>query len=224
MYTPSAYISDVGRNFRELILQIMGKSLREVMMEKSEDGLADYLENFTKYTPDAIRAAADELKRRGRKFSEEELKEIDIKIANRKDAEDEEDTLFASGSWRKNVTTDPNAPLLFSKGAIGAFSLVFSTVFGAVLLSSNVSYNKGKWIVLGFGILYTVLTIVIVNLIPSNTFWVILLNTAGGLALTSTFWDKFVGKETKYRSKPIWKPLTISIIITIPFILAMIYS
>jgi hypothetical protein len=202
----------------------MGKSLREVMAGKSEDGLADYLHNFKRYTPDAIKAAVDELKSRGRNFSEEELREIEIKIENRKSAEDEEDTLFASDSWKKTVVTDPNAPFLYSKGAIRAFSLVFSTIFGAVLLSSNVDDNKKKWIVIGFGVLYTALTIVIVNLIPTNTIYVLLLNTAGGLGLTSTFWDKFVGKDTKYRSKPIWKPLIISIVITIPFLLAIIYG
>jgi len=194
------------------------------MAGKSEDGLADYLHNFKRYTPDAIKAAVDELKSRGRNFSEDELREIEIKIENRKSAEDEEDALFASDSWKKSVVTDPNAPLLYSKGAIRAFSLVFSTIFGAVLLSSNVDDNKKKWIVIGFGVLYTALTIVIVNLIPSNTIYVLLLNTAGGLGLTSTFWDKFVGKDTKYRSKPIWKPLIISIVITIPFLLAIIYG
>ncbi len=173
------------------------------MTAKSEDGLADYLNNFKKYTPEAIRAAVDELKRRGRHFSEEDLKEIDIKIQNRKNEENEEDTLFASDSWKKNVVTDPNAPLLYSKGAIRGFSLVFSTIFGAALLSSNVDDNKKKGIVIGFGVLYTALTIVIVNLIPSHTIYVFLLNTAGGLGLTTTFWDKLVGKETKYRSKPI---------------------
>jgi hypothetical protein len=202
----------------------MGKSLREVMAGKSEDGLADYLHNFKRYTPDAIKAAVDELKSRGRNFNEEELREIDIKIENRKSAEDEDDNLFASDSWKKSVVTDPNAPLLYSKGAIRAFSLVFSTIFGAVLLSSNIDNNKKKWIVIGFGILYTALTIVIVNLIPSNTIYVLLLNTAGGLGLTSTFWDKFVGQDTKYRSKPIWKPLIISIVVTIPFVLAIIYG
>lgn len=202
----------------------MGKSLREVMTAKSEDGLADYLNNFNKYTPEAIKAAVDELKRRGRHFSEEELREIDVKIEQRKNDENEEDTLFASDSWKKNVVADPNAPLLYSKGAIRGFSLVFSTIFGAALLSSNVDNNKKKWIVIGFGVLYTAVTIVIVNLIPSNTVYVFLLNTAGGLALTTTFWDKFVGKETKYRPKPIWKPLIISIVITIPFLLAIIYG
>ena len=95
---------------------------------------------------------------------------------------------------------------------------------GTVLLSSNAYDNKKKWIVISFGALYTALTIVIVNLVPLNIIYTLLLNSAGGLALTTTFWDKFVGKETKYRAKPIWKPLIITIGITIPFLLEIIYG
>ncbi|MBX2967721.1 MAG: hypothetical protein KF845_16385 [Cyclobacteriaceae bacterium] len=203
----------------------MAKSLREVMNGKSDEGLMDYLDNFQKYTPEAIRTVVDELKSRGRNFNDEELKEINIKIEKRTKAESEEDTLFApNNAWKQSVVTDPNAPLFYSKGAITAFSLFFSTIFGAVLLSSNINDTKRKWIVIGFGIIYTTVSIIILNLIPPNTFYVLLLNTAGGLGLTSTFWDKYVGKETKYRAKPIWKPLIISIIITIPFLLAIIYG
>jgi hypothetical protein len=132
--------------------------------------------------------------------------------------------LFASNSWRKKVVKDPNAPLLYSKVAISAFSVIFSTIFGAVLLSSNIKDNKNKWIVVGFGIIYTTLTIIIINLIPPNTFYVLMLNMAGGLGLTSTFWNKYVGKDTEYRAKPIWKALIISILITIPFLIAIIYG
>ncbi len=203
----------------------MTRSLREVITGKSEEGLMDYLIHFNKYTSEAITTAVDELKRRGRNFTDEELKEIKIKIETRKNADNEDDNPFVpSDSWKKNVVTDPNAPLLYSKGTIRAFSLLFSTIFGAVLLSSNINDSKRKWIVIGFGLIYTALTIVILNLIPSNIFWGFLLNTAGGIGLTSTFWDKFVGKEIKYRSKPIWRPLIISIIITIPFLLAIIYG
>ncbi len=202
----------------------MARSLREVMNGKSDEGLMGYLNNFQKFTPEAIKAAADELKRRGRNFSEGELKEIDVKIENRKNSEDEDDTLFASDSWKKKVVKDPNAPLLYSKGTIRAFSLIFSTIFGAVLLSSNINDNKRKLIVIGFGVIYTAVTIMIMNLIPPNTFYVLILNTAGGLGLTSTFWNKYVGQETEYRARPIWKALMISIIITIPFIIAIIYG
>jgi hypothetical protein len=202
----------------------MKKSLSEVMNGKSDEGLIDYINNFQKYTPEAIRSAADELKRRGRNFSEEELKEIEVKIENRIKSEDEEETLFASGSWKKKVVEDPNAPLLYSKGAIRAFSLIFSTIFGAVLLSSNINDNKRKWIVIGFGVIYTAMTIIILNLIPPNTLYTLILNTAGGLGLTSTFWNKYVGQDIEYRARPIWKALIISIIITIPFLLAIIYG
>jgi len=74
----------------------MAKSLQEVMNGKSNEGLNDYLDNFQKYTPEAIKCAVDEFKIRGRNFSEEELKEIDIKIKSRIKSENEEDTLFPS--------------------------------------------------------------------------------------------------------------------------------
>jgi hypothetical protein len=203
----------------------MTRSLREVMNGKSEEGLMVYLNNFEKYTPEAITAAVDELKRRGRNFGDQELKEINVKIEKRKNAENEDDNLFVlSDSWKRNVVTDPNAPMLYSKGTIRAFSILFSTMFGAVLLSSNINNSKRKLIVIAFGIIYTALTILIVNLMPSNTYWVLLLNTAGGVGLTSTFWDKFLGKEIKYRSKPIWKALLISIMITVPLLLVLIYG
>ena len=51
-----------------------------------------------------------------------------------------------------------------------------------------------------------------------------LLNAGGGLALTTTFWDKFVGKEIKYRARPPWIPLIIAFIITLPIVLSIIYG
>jgi hypothetical protein len=63
------------------------------------------------------------------------------------------------------------------------------------------------------------------NLLPQpNSGLTIGLNAGGALILTKLFWDKYVGKETKFRTKPIWKPLVISILITIPFVLALIYG
>lgn len=194
------------------------------MSGKSDEGLMDYLNSFNKYTPEAITAAVDELKRRGRQFTEQELVEINDKIENRIKADKQEDSLWGNDSLKANIVTDSDAPLLYSKGAIRGFCVVFTTIFGAVLLSSNISDTKRKWTVIGFGVLYTALTMVIVNVVPINTFWVLLLNTAGGLGLTTTFWDKYVGNETKYRAKPIWKPLVISVVITIPFVFALFYA
>jgi hypothetical protein len=202
----------------------MARSYREIMDRKSEDALLDYLNNYNKYTPEAITAAVDELRRRGRNFDEEELNAINLKIQDRTKAENEEDTLFESNSWHQNVVTDPSAPLLYSKDAIRAFSGMFSTIFGAVLLASNINDTKRKLLVIAFGIIYTIVTIALLQLIPANAFYVLIINAAGGLGLISTFWDKYVGKETKYRAKPVWKPLIISIIALIPFLLVIIYG
>jgi hypothetical protein len=202
----------------------MGTSFEGLMTKKSEDGLMDYLINFNKYTPDAISAAVHELKRRGKTFTEQELTEIKEKIETRVKAESDNDNLWGEGSWKANVVTDAGAPLLYSKGAIQGFSIFFSAIFGSVLLSSNLTDTKKKWVVIGFGIACTILTVIIANIIPSNTVLVLALNTGGGLFLTTNFWDKYVGKDTKFRAKPIWKPLIISVIITIPFILALIYG
>ena len=195
------------------------------MSSKSEDGLMDYLINFNKYTADSITAAVDELKRRGKSFTEEELRDIKSKIETRKNAESEDDELFAPKSWKEEGVTDPKAPLLYSKGTIRFFSIFFSVIFGAILLAHNINDSKKKWIVIGLGTIYTALTIFILNLTPSNMqiSLAALLNIGGGLGLATTFWDKFVGKEIKYRVKPPWIPLIISLIITIPIVLAIIY-
>lgn len=202
----------------------MAKSLGEVMRGKPDEGLNDYINNFGKYTPEAIAAATQELKKRGREFSNQELEDIDLKIQARATAEYEEATLWAKDIVDNNIVIDPKAPLLYSKGAIRAFSFVFTVLFGAFLLSDNIIGKKKKLMVIGFGIAYTTMSIILLNIIPSNNFWVLLLNGAGGLGLTTTFWDKYVGKDVKYRSKPIWLPLIISIIISIPILLITIYS
>ena len=126
--------------------------------------------------------------------------------------------------WTKNIVTDPNAPQYYSLRAIWGFSVFFTVIFGAVLLAANLTDKKAKWTVIGFGILYTTLAIVILNMVPlTNTGLTFGINAIGALILTQVFWKKHLG-ETKFRTKPIWKPLIISIIIMIPFLLAIFYS
>ncbi|MEO7990219.1 MAG: hypothetical protein ABI663_11800 [Chryseolinea sp.] len=130
-----------------------------------------------------------------------------------------------TNSWTKNIVEDVDAPELYSPRAIWGFSVFFSVIFGAVLLASNITDRKAKWMAIGFGIVYTAVVIVIVNLLPqTNSGIVIGLNAGGALILTKLFWDKYVGAETKFRTKAIWRPLIISILITIPFLLAIIYG
>ncbi len=202
----------------------MEPDFEKLMTKKSDDGLMEYVTNINRYTPESIIAAVNELKKRGRQFTEEELGTTKIKIQEKSEAEKKENEIWSTNSWKENVVDNPNAPQYYSHRAIWGFSTVFTVVFGAVLLSSNVTDKKAKWIIVGFGFLYTSVAIVILNQLPRNTGMAFLLNASGAYILTQIFWNKYVGKETKYRTKEIWKPLIISIIIMIPIILAVIYG
>lgn len=131
---------------------------------------------------------------------------------------------ISTNSWRKNLVTDDEAPLFYTPAAIWGFSVFFTVIFGAVLLSSNLSDKKSKWTVIGFGLLYTILAVSLLNVLPRNTFLTIIVNGFGALILTAVFWNRYIGKGTKFRAKPIWKPLIISLAITIPFLVAIIYG
>jgi hypothetical protein len=119
-------------------------------------------------------------------------------------------------------------PKIYSKRAIWGFSFFFSTIFGAVLLMQNlrgIGKKKESYIVLFLSILYTTLTIYIVN-IPEEpkTSLTYLCNIVGGVILTEYVYTKYFSDDQNIEKKKIWKPLIISILITIPFVLALIYS
>jgi hypothetical protein len=196
----------------------------ELMKSKSDEDLEKYIIDIIKYTPEAIKAAIAELQQRGRNFSETELSDIDSAIAE-KEAEKEEAEKQSVNIWKKNQVTDPDAPLYYSKQAIFGFSTFFGVIFGAVLLSLNLKENsKAKWLVIGFGVLYTAFQITALNHFEDVSSLRLVFNLIGGSVLYTFFWDRFVGKTTLYRVKPAWKPLIISVVIMIPFIAAMLYE
>jgi hypothetical protein len=125
------------------------------------------------------------------------------------------------------VQTSDN-PKIYSKKAIRGFSFAFTTIFGGVLLRQNlrdVGKKKEGNTVLIFSILFTVLSILIVNIpdkpITSLSF---LCNIVGASVLGEYFFKKYFPDPDNYPKKKIWKPLLISIAIIIPFVLAIIYA
>ncbi len=126
------------------------------------------------------------------------------------------------------LTETEKQPRIYSKRTIFGFSIFFSTIFGAVLLMQNlkdIGKKKESYIILILSTLYTALTIYIVN-IPAEpkTSLTYLCNMAGGLVLTEYIYKKNFPNDQNIEKKKIWKPLIISILITIPFFLAMFYS
>ena len=116
---------------------------------------------------------------------------------------------------------------IYSKKAIWGFSLFFAPIFGGFLLRQNlidIKKKKEANMVLLYSIAFTFLTILIVSGKENTTRSLpYLLNMIWGAILSEYFYIKYFPNEN-YKYKKIWKALIISIIITIPFVLAMIYA
>lgn len=127
-----------------------------------------------------------------------------------------------------NEFSEFEAPKIYSTKAIWGFSVIFSPIFGGFLLMQNLKDTNRKHeanLVLFSAFGLTLVTFAIVtysNIQISNLAF--LCNMIGGGVLSYYFQKKYFPDEDKFEKKKIWKALIISIVITIPFILAMIYS
>jgi len=192
-------------------------NFRDLIESKSDKALWEYLNNTNIYTIEAINAALNELKKRGNQFSKQELDLISAKIREKIELKKKEDEELELLSFDKNIVDDLNFPQYYSPGTIWLFSVVFTVFIGGVLLSFNITNKKHKLIILGFSILYTSGIIMLIEYFSKNQLPIYLLNAFGAIILTQVFWVKFIGKHAKFRKKPIWKPLIISILIMVIF-------
>jgi hypothetical protein len=117
---------------------------------------------------------------------------------------------------------------LYSKNAVRGFSIFFSTVFGGILLMQNlkdIGKKKEANLVLFSSIIITILSIVLLSYIAKpGSSATLFCNLIGGVILSEYFYRKYIPNEATYEKKTIWKPLIISILITIPFVFAVIYE
>ena len=182
------------------------------MLKKSNAALVDILEDKETYTDEAIQAVIWELENRdiiekGSIIHNPVLLEKDI-LVEEKEIED-----IPAASIEELAI-----PTLYSKRAIQGFTIFFSTLFGAVLLMSNLKkLNKprARMEVFVFGIGYTFLTILLLNYLPKTFFLTMVFNLIGYAVLVEYYWNKNLGKELKYQKKQISKPLIISFTILI---------
>ena len=198
----------------------------EKFQNKTDSELEYILENKKSYNEQAVFASIQILKARNGESSE--LKSVVEEIETEKEKKKiTQRKAIEENKKKDNITDDPNAPELHSKKVIMVFSGLFSTIFGAVLLMYNMKQTEnktGRIQVLIFGILYTIATLVVVNLMNIGGNIALIFNIAGGGILTEYFWNKFIGKEFEHRKRSWIKPAIISVLITIPLILAVIYG
>jgi hypothetical protein len=177
------------------------------MLKKSNEALAHILEDKETYTDEAVQAVIWELENRniiekGSIIHNPVLLEKDVLVEEKEIA----DIPAAS-------VEELAIPILYSKRAIQGFTIFFSTLFGAVLLMSNlkkVNKPKARMEVLVFGVAYTFLTILLLNYLPKTFFLTMVFNLIGYAVLVEYYWNKNLGKELKHQKKQISKPLIIS--------------
>ncbi len=125
-----------------------------------------------------------------------------------------------------NQTVKEDLPILYSKKLILIFSGLFSILFGAALILSNMKRlgeKKGFYQVLIFVLIYVAGLVFTLSSIKGGTNLSLPLNLLGGFILTEYFWNGYIGKETEYEKKSWVKPALISLGISIPAFLALVY-
>ena len=128
----------------------------------------------------------------------------------------------------ENEFDTTNELTLYSKKVIRAFSIFFSSIFGTVLLMQNllaIGKKKAAYLVLACGGVYSLLSIVIINMADKPiTVLTYVFNIVGGLVLSELVFDWLIPKGTIFKDKKPLKAFLISLAIIIPLIVAMIYT
>ena len=157
----------------------------------------------------------------------EEIKKAENIVLEEKTDNIDHFKFFNTKDWKYNIVTDEDAPILYSRKAIYFLSCFFSVITGGILLSINLKRVNRKdviWIVLGYSITYTVISVYILSQFKSNSVLNVLVCMLGSFALFNFFWRKYIGAETKYQTRPIWIPLIICIAIFSFFVWSIIVT
>ena len=179
------------------------------MRLKSNKELETILKKNNDYTQEAIQAVIWEMENRNL------IDKSDVLYKNTFKENNQIDTDEKNLDNNENPSKELILPVLYSKRAIQGFTIFFTTIFGAVLLMYNLKeMNKLKERnqVLIFGIVFTILSAILLNYLPKMIFTTLLFNLIGYAVLIEFFWKNNIEKELEYAKKEVWKPLTISII------------
>ena len=119
---------------------------------------------------------------------------------------------------------EQDQPKLYSKRLILVFSILFSTIFAAALLTANLK-SLGKraaagWVLI-FAIVYLIATALVMQAYQLSPGLTPIANVIGAAILNEFFWNKYIGPETGYQKKNWLKPTALSIGIVLVLFLIM---
>ncbi|WP_214073475.1 hypothetical protein [Mucilaginibacter sp. dw_454] len=189
--------------------------------KRTDQELEERIDNRQKYLPETIEASLTELQSRGRVFGDEELQVISQDIqAQRDNASATTDNGFGlfSNSYKNCIVEDPDAPSFYSKRAVYVFTVLFSVVFGAVMVAINlfkIKNTKGALLTLLFGGCFLAFQILLTLKLNPNSPGDLgfVFGIAAAIIINAIFWPMFIGNSTFYRARLIWVPLAIALLL-----------
>ena len=115
------------------------------------------------------------------------------------------------------TVTSEDRPKLYSKAAIFAFSILLSTIFGALLFAENlkeITKRKEIYKIILFSIIWNVLLMNLLKKIITNGLVLYgIVNVLGGLILIFPFWDFYLKDIVDFQRRKVWGPIIIFIVI-----------
>jgi hypothetical protein len=196
---------------------------------RSDEELMERIDNRQKYMPETIEVSLEEMQRRGRHFSDEELQYISEDIAARRanaDAVSGRPGLF-NNDYKNVIVEDPDAPQMYSTLAIYLFTFFFGALFGSIMMAMNISKTgRGNAVagVLLFGLGFSVIVMCLLSYAAPGGFTQLIASLIAAYCMNYLFWRPYIGFSTFYRARPIWVPLIIGLILVALLVVGMLYS
>ncbi|MBE0653651.1 MAG: hypothetical protein IH594_07620 [Bacteroidales bacterium] len=198
------------------------------MREKSNFDLQELVRNYQNEDKMLVIAALRELERRDVLYPEDRKLLEDLEDETKTPARFEKDvppvtpfSLFRD----PDIVDDFKAPKLYSRYAIRFFAIIFSTLFGGILLAINFNrLGKKREIafVVIFSLLYSILVYRVTVIKPENAATItLIMNLLGSLILEEFFWKRFIGRHFKFRKQAITGALMVGFGLSLILILVM---
>lgn len=118
----------------------------------------------------------------------------------------------------RNVVTDDDAPEYFSQQAIFGFSILFSIIFGGGLMALNVHRSNNKtsaFFIVACSIIYSAIEFDLLKDAGGGILLKLLFNSIGAYGLNYFCWNRFIGRTTLYRAKPVLIPAILGVVIVL---------
>lgn len=129
------------------------------------------------------------------------------------------DSLLINKTEQKEA---PSVPVLYSKEAILLCSIFATTLFGGIVFALNLIKIKKEqlafYTIIGSFIYFVLSIFISILLLKSSIFFILKsfamysflgLDVLGGLLLSRTLWNKYIGKDIVYKQKSILVPIII---------------